>query len=494
MDGDFQAPPGGLVARNRVLPKREWLAYLGLAVLLLALFVRIGKASNNALLLFGGGVTAAIALLYFSLKNIYLPLMLWAVSILGMRHFLIFGIPSLPDLSPDRVLLVYTLLIITLRAVLRGGRFSRLNWLDTLIIAHTIYLFLSCLVLNRWALNTWSKTYLMGAAAYFLGKTYFNNALWLRRLFILLVLFNVYHAVTAIAEHYKWSFLVWPKVILDRSVGFKDPGRSRGLFLQPAVLGTAMSMVLPLHFYFWVKARGVLARIMLVLSTSIVAPALLYTYTRANWLAAAAALLALLVVGWKKYSTRVLQLGGVGAALLFAGFISLASDAFLQKRLATEGTITGRINTLATAYRMFRDNPVFGVGLNMYVQESSNYREPIQVPFYGLIRSRWDKTSSPHDIYVGSLAEEGLFGMGMQVAIYILIFVNVLKRVRLRKGDTEYTDHVVPVYAALALAYLTGGLGFDYRHFETLSGVFYLITGAVVAYDHGPGVNKTTQL
>lgn len=483
MRGNSQTMLADFGTRGRLLAVREWIIWLALCALFTAILVRISHGGSNSLLLFAGGLTAAITLLYFSLRNIYLPIMLWVVSVLGVRHFLIFGMPSLPDLSPDRVLLIYTLIIITLRAVITGGRLQKLRWLDILIIAHTIYVLVSCLILNKWAMNTWSKTYLMGAAAYFIGKTYFSNRLWLGRLFILLAILNVYHAVTAIAEHYSWSFLVWPKVILDKSVGFPDPGRSRGLFLQPAVLGTAMAMVLPIQFYFWVKARSLMTRGLTLLSIVLVAPALLYTYTRANWIAAAAALIALLSVGWKRYSARVLQLSAVASVLLFAGFISLASDTFLQKRLATEGTITGRINTLATAYRMFRDNPIFGVGLNMYVHESQNYREPINVPFYGLIRSQWDKTASPHDIYVGSLAEEGLVGMGMQIAIYALIFVTALRRRRLYSGDVEHSDYLYPAFVALAAAYLIGGLGFDYRHFETLSGVFYLVAGAVTAYD-----------
>lgn len=483
MRGNSQPLLADFGTKRRLLAVREWIVWLALCASFAAILVRISHGGSKSLLLFAGGLTAAVALLYFSLRNIYLPIMLWVVSVLGVRHFLIFGMPSLPDLSPDRVLLIYTLIIITLRAVIRGDRLQKLKWLDILIIAHTIYLLVSCLVLNRWAMNTWSKTYLMGAAAYFIGKTYFSNRLWLGRLFILLAILNAYHAVTAIAEHYGWGFLVWPKVILDKSVGFPDPGRSRGLFLQPAVLGTAMAMVLPIQFYFWIKARNVRTRAITLASIVLVFPALLYTYTRANWIAAAAALIALLAVGWKRYSARVLQLGAVVSVLLFAGLISLASDTFLQKRLATEGTITGRINTLATAYRMFRDNPIFGVGLNMYVRESQDYREPINVPFYGLIRSQWDKTASPHDIYVGSLAEEGLVGMGMQIGIYALIFVTAFRRRRLRRGDAEHSECLYPAFVALAVAYLTGGLGFDYRHFETLSGVFYLVAGAFTAYD-----------
>lgn len=469
-------------AKSRFLADKRRLVWLALGLLFLLLLFQVNRSGGNVFLLFAGGLTAATALLYFSLRNVYVPLMLWAVSILGPRHFLIYGMPSLPDLSPDRVLLIYALLVIMLRTVVRGGALPKLSWLDVLIITHAVYLFVSCLILSRWAFNTWSKTYLMGAAAYFFGQSYFSNSRWLGRIFFVLMMLNVYHAVTAIAEHYNWSFLVWPKIILDRSVGFQDPGRSRGLFMQPAVLGTAMAMVLPIQFYFWIKSRSLLARISALVSIVIVAPALLYTYTRANWIAASAALLALLAIGWRRYSTRVLQLSGVAAILLFAGFISFASDEFLHERLSQEGTITGRINTLATAYRMFRDNPLFGVGLNMYVKESQNYREPINVPFFGLIKSQWDKTGSPHDIYIGALAEEGLIGMGMQVAIYFGIFSFAFRHRRLHRNDKEFTDYLYPVYIALAAAYLVGGLGFDYRHFETLSGMFYLTSGAIIAY------------
>lgn len=492
MRGNSQPMPVDFGTGKRFLVSRNWVLRFALCALFTAILVRINRAGDSSLLLFAGGLVAAITLLYFSLRSLYVPIMLWVVSVLGARHLLIFGMPSLPDLSPDRVLLIYMTIIIILRAAITGGRFPKLTWLDTLIVAHTIYVLISCLALNRWAMNTWSKTYLMGATAYFVGKAYFSNPFWLRRLFIVLVALNVYHAITSTAEHYGWAFLVWPKAILDRGIGFQDPGRSRGLFLQPAVLGTAMAMVLPLQFYFWIKARRMTARIITLASIVILAPGLLYTYTRGNWIAAAAALMALLAVGWKRYSARVLQLSAVASVLLFAGLISLSSDTFLQKRLATEGTITGRINTLATAYRMFRDNPIFGVGLNMYVHESQNYREPINVPFFGLIKSQWDKTGSPHDIYIGALAEEGLVGMGMQTAIYIGILYFAFRQRRVRRDDKQYSEYLYPAYIALAIAYFVGGLGFDYRHFETLSAIFYLTSGAIVAYH--PDVDQNREI
>lgn len=460
----------------------EWLGPLLLASLLLYLLTQVGHGDEKALLFLAAGVTAALGLLFFSLRNVYVPVLLWLLSVLGMRTFLVMQMPVLPDLTPDRVLLIYMLFVILLRMVLARQGVARLSWLDGLMIAHLVYLLVSCITTNSRAVNVWSRSYLMAVAAFFVGKAYFSNRRWLKRLFAVLLVANLYHAVTSIAEHFNITALIWPKYILDETIGFQDPGRSRGMFLQPGVLGVTLGMALPMHFYFMITTRNRLLRYLLLASVGLVAAGLFFTYTRTTWLATTAGLLALTSVGWKRYSARVMQFGGVAALLVFAGFISFRSDTFLQKRLKQEHTITGRINTLATAYRMFRDNPVFGVGLMNYHVEKANYREPINVPFYGLIRAQFDKTGNPHDIYVGAIAEEGLFGMTMQFAIYFLILSALLAHYRQPRPDDHLVQFFIPAVAACMVCYLVGGLGFDYRYFESLSSMFYVLAGAIVGY------------
>ncbi len=322
----------------------------------------------------------------------------------------------------------------------------------------------------------------MPAAAYFFGKYLMSDLNWFERMVRLLVGLNFYMGFTAIAEHMGWSSLVWPRTILNPE--FAWPGRSMGVFLQPAVLGVFFGMILPFQVYLHLTAKQYWVRWLHLAGIAMCVLGLFFTYTRGGWLATGIGLITLAVTGRRIYFRRLLMYAVIMAVVGTTGLLSLKNDAFYQERMGNQNTIEGRINIMVAAFRMWQANPVFGVGFKRFNDEAPQYRETVNIPVYGLIKAGIDRESSPHDIYVAVLAEEGAVGAGMQVLIYVLIFkVAILLVRRSRRGGIDDPDvRFVPPIVALMVVYAIGGATFDYRFFETPNSLFFLFAGILVRW------------
>ncbi len=418
-----------------------------------------------------------VVLAIVSLRFIQVPLLVWVVVLMGFRPMLFIPTPGLPDITLDRVTMIWLVSVFVVKLV-SERRSLRGPWLpDILIASHGLYLLFSCLLRNPAGFNIWTKSYLMAYTAYFLGKNLTGGSAWYRRVAWFMVAVNLYHGFTSIAEHFHWNSLVWPKFILDRSLGISVLGRSRGVFLQPAVLGTAIAMVLPIHLGLLRVTRAVAVRLLLVITLPLLFLGLYYTYTRGNWVAAAAGLIALAAVGFRSYGKMIGGIVLVGFLVLGTGLINLKQDKFLVERMESEHTVTGRINTMATALRVFRDNPLFGCGFFRYNSIKREYRQTIKVPFFGVIRRSHDIEASLHDIYLGPLAEEGLVGVSLQMGFLFVTFRTFRRKYRWRHRGDPFARDILPVIAAVAAAYFAGGISFDYRYFTTITSLFFFHAG-----------------
>jgi O-antigen ligase len=429
------------------------------------------------------GVLVALTLLaVLSLRNLQLAVLVWIVAISGFRSILIVDLPGIPDATPDRLLLIWIVFATLLRSFTEPGKPQPPFAPDVLMPTHTIYLLVSCLIANPIAFNLWTRSYLMPAAAYFFGKYLMSDVRWFQRMIRLFIAINLYMGITAVAEHMHWNALVWPASILEAERNWA--GRSMGIFRQPAVLGIFIGMILPFQFYLHLTARQVWVRWLHLVGIVVCLVGLFFTYTRGGWLATGVGLIVLAITGSRIYLRRLVVYGVLMAFVGGTGLLSLKQDAFLQERMGNENTIEGRINLAFTAFRMWQANPVLGVGFKRFNELAMNYRETLEVPIYGLIKMGIDKDSSPHDIYIAVLAEEGLVGAALQVWIYIVILkVSFSMLRRLRRWDVDNVEAclVPPVFALMAV-YLVGGTTFDYRFFETLNSMFYLFAGVLIGW------------
>jgi len=474
-----------LPARPRAGASRFTLPILApvLAIFVTALAYQVSTGYGlQGLLMFVAASVGVLLLFVVSVRSIEVAVLLWLASLLGFRHSLLIPMPGLPDLTPDRILLLWIMAFVFTRIVAERQKAEKPYLADTLMVIHTLYLLGSVLVFNPTVINLWTRSYVMPTAAFFFGKYLLRDETWFRRMLWVFVVVTFYHSFTALAEKAGLNSLIWPQSIVTMKEEFR--GRSVSIFGNPAVLGVYLGMMLPFHLYLFLTVRSRLLRYILGLAMVMIAFSVLFTYTRGGWLAAIAALGVLGLLGWRVYGQRLLVAGTLVVLLaLVGGLGGLQQDQFLQERFATENTIASRVNALATATRMWLDNPVFGVGFYRYKDRQFDYRESMNVPVIGLVKAEVGTSRPLHDIYVGQLAEEGVVGMSVQVWLYALILLALWRSYRARLFDgTIYSSHIIPAIAAALAAYFVGGLTFDYRYFLVLNSLFYLFGGILIGW------------
>jgi putative inorganic carbon (hco3(-)) transporter len=455
---------------------------LSLAIFVLFMSYNVNQTYGLAgLAVFSVIAVALVLMAIVSARHLQIAVLVWVVTIAGFRNLLILDLPGLPDLTPDRMVLMWIVAVMLLRILVAAPQTLPPYLPDVLIVLHTLYLLGSCLIANPEAFNLWNRAYLMPAAGYFMGKYLLRDDPWLRRVIKLLAFINLYMGLMSIFEHFQLTALIWPKSILTPEVTYV--GRSVGVFQNPGVLGIFIGMVLPLQFYLHLTERTVASRWFHVVGIVVCIVGLFFTYTRGPWLAAAAGLVVLALLRPHVYLQRLLVYSVIVGVVLGLGLISFKQDAFLQQRLHNENTIEGRINVAATSYRMFQRHPLLGVGFKRFNDLKSHYRETLYVPFFGLIKAEIDTESSPHDIYIAVLAEEGLVGGVLQGWIYFVLLRSIASYYwRGRQRSTKIDAYLLPPIVAMIVCYFVGGFAFDYRFFETLNSLFYTFAGVAVGW------------
>ena len=86
-------------------------------------------------------------------------------------------------------------------------------------------------------------------------------------------------------------------------------------------------------------------------------------------------------------------------------------------------------------------------------------------------------------MYLGPLAEDGLVGMGLQVAIYLLVIRTLFRKHRFRNRGDHVAVYVIPLLAGIVAGYLVGGLTISYRHSSILGVLFCMSAGIAYGYD-----------
>ena len=311
----------------------------------------------------------------------------------------------------DRI--AFGLLVATclLRAVLlRKGLWPRLPlvWPMLLLTALTVL----TTVAQPYNAQTWSllaAKFAVPYALYYLAGLAFDTPASLRHLETFLLLVLAYLSFTAIAQLLGWDLLVFPRFILDPSLGI-HMDRARGPFLQAVANGVVLNILglVALDSYHRGRLRGLLGAVLL----AALPIAILATMTRAVWLSFLGS------VVWIGLSTRGLlrkaSLALVGVAVLGL-LMSMAvpnQQSALTDRAEEQGPIDIRIAIYNAALGMAVERPLLGWGVNQMPLEVVRRVEGYHLEAY------W-----AHNSYLEILVENGLVGL----ALYLSIAVGLLR-------------------------------------------------------------------
>jgi O-antigen ligase len=426
------------------------------------------------------GTFVAVVYTVVSFRHLSIPFFVWILSIGGFRFLWSIQTPLLPDLFLDRITMVWLVIVFLVKYVAERRTLRGPYHLDMLICIHALYILAQVIVHDMVYFHDWTMSILIPYSAFFLTKNIITNKREIRKYLWVLLTLSVYYNVTSVAEKYDLAWLIWPKSIITQDNMFR--GRSVGPFGQAALMGTVIGMLLPIHLYFIATVKRTWLRIVLGLSFIVGFAGLYFTYTRGSWIAGLAALFVAVWLNRRDY-LKYLVPAVVIVPIIAVAVLGLAQDKFMKERVENEDTIGSRLGTAVTILRVWRDNPVFGVGFFEYRNVLEDYVQPVEIPGMPTIRFVQFRHNPIHDIYLGPLAENGLVGAMLQIVIYVLIFKAFLRGLAHRNAGGHVVRYVYPILGGVMAGYLVGGLAFDYRFFSVVGTFFMSSAGAISGID-----------
>lgn len=230
-----------------------------------------------------------------------------------------------------------------------------------------------------------------------------------------------------------------------------------------------------------------------ILTIIIIAGAILFSYTRATWLSlivTSGLLIALLLKIKLKYIF-------VFAGILIGVFYMYRTEIFLTLEKNKQGSSDSmakhmqsmtnvrsddsnleRINRWNAAFRMFRQEPVFGFGPGTYTFKYA----PFQVyKDKTLISTNAGDLGNAHSEYIGPLAESGLLGSLSFIAI---VLTTLIAASRLYFNSNRRKIRILALTLLIALfTYYFHGILNNFLDTDKLSALFWGFTAMIVSLD-----------
>ncbi len=336
------------------------------------------------------------------------PLQLWfsapaflflaALTAMLLRH------PDVPFYEIDRVALGILVLGVVGRAiVLRQPllHMERATW-PMLGLA---FLAITSVSGQQCDHQTWSPLaakFIVPFVLFHLAKSVFNNERSLRHFEVFALIVLSYLCFTSIAFLVDARSLIFPRFILDESLGY-HADRARGPLLQAVANGVSLNLlgILAVHAFLRGRIRGLKAAVLL----ASVPLAILATMTRAVWISFAGTMMVLIF----RTHDRRLQRICAGVALVAAAglLIVLSSDDHrraLADRLEESGPVEFRRAVYSGGWQMFLEKPLTGWGVNQMPGELARH-----------VSGYRQKELYPHNTYLEILVEHGVAGLALYV-------------------------------------------------------------------------------
>jgi O-antigen ligase len=332
-------------------------------------------------------------------------LFLAALTAMLLRH------PDVPFCEIDRVAFALLLVTVLVRAVVLRQRvltIERATWpmlgLALLAMAGVVGPFDN----QTWCLL--AAKFIVPYAMFHLAILVFREERQLRHFEIFALVVLAYLCFTAIAFLAGAKELIFPRFILDESLGY-HADRARGPLLQAVANGVSLNMlgILALHASLRGRIRGFRAGALL----AALPIAILATMTRAVWLSFAASIGVLVFRSNNRGLRRACIAIAVVAVLGSLAVLSFDDQRHIfRDRLQESGPIDFRQAVYAGCWQMFLEKPLTGWGVNQLPSELARH-----------VSGYSEKELYPHNTYLELLVEHGIIGL----ALYLWLMWEMLR-------------------------------------------------------------------
>lgn len=176
--------------------------------------------------------------------------------------------------------------------------------------------------------------------------------------------------------------------------------RVSGPYQGPETYALALVLCLAATLY-WIQARRGPAYLLGGAVVALELSAISITFFRAAWMAAIIVVIASLGFRPKRHG-RLLGVAGAVVVGLALASTQVADDRRIATRVQNSDNVYGRIATYKEALAIFPEKPLFGVGVSRYTDVARARSAPRVQGVAPL--------DYPHSSYLGTLAEQGVFG------------------------------------------------------------------------------------
>jgi len=318
--------------------------------------------------------------------------------------------------------------------------------------------------------ETWcllAGKYLVPFTLFHLARLVFTDDVELRRFEVFALIVLAYLSFTAIAFLSGAHSLIFPRFILDESLGH-HADRARGPLLQAVANGVSLNLLglLAVHAYRRGTVRG--AKMALLLAS--VPLAILATMTRAVWLSFGGTVVALIFQCKNRVLCRsliaLLVLGAVGLAVIA---IPSDSEGALNERLEERGPVDYRAAVYAGGWEMFLEHPLTGWGFN---------RMPAELPRH--VEGYKEKMLYPHNTYLELLVEHGIFGLGLY--LWLMWELWRLRRGAIPVGERDgFLDRDFHLLWPIVLAVYWVNAAMVVMSYQFVNGLLFTMAGLLAA-------------
>ncbi len=433
----------------------------------------------------------------FLLYGVYLAFL----SIDSLFYILVFFVPiSVPLLyfKPDMgfnvqlptdpiLVLIFTILLFKLILERKFDRQVLLHPISIAIYINLVWMLITCITST---IPLVSFKYLISriwfiATFYFLATQIFKNKSAIRRFF--------------------WCYIPLLLVV----IGYVVVNLSHvGLFnIQAAnlapnpfyndhtALGAALAMLLPFAIGFFINSKsGLYIRIFSFLLIIILIFALILSYCRAAWVSILVALIIFIIIILRIKFRTVLLVSIVGLAL----FLQFRTELFLFlqqnnqdssiefskhvqsiSNIETDASNTERLNRWNSAFKMFRERPVFGWGPNTYMFQYAPFQMSCDRT---VISTNLGDRGNAHSDYIESLADSGLFG---SLSFILILIVTLYSGIKLYPKVIKQKQTRIWLMCAILglITYYMHAIVNNFLDTDKVSSLFWGFTAIIAAID-----------
>jgi O-antigen ligase len=197
------------------------------------------------------------------------------------------------------------------------------------------------------------------------------------------------------------------------------------------------------------------------------------TLFRGIWITLGTGWLVLLAKRNFRLFLRVTPVAAIALWFFLTVILPAVSPDVFERRLTNEGTINARIATYKSAWAMFQDHPILGVGFSAFNEMWEREPERYHFEYKGA-----ESVSSPHSTFMALLSETGLVGT-LAFVFFLVQAFRCAWRVARHGNCAWQREYGIFMFSAIA-AYVVAGVGLHIiRNIDFVNKYLFIFLGVL---------------